>query len=1372
MDDRRWVQCTPSEFAWERAALGYLKEIIPAREPYRAWANAEFLGQDGSVNEIDLLLITPAGITVLEVKSWAGTLVGDAGTWQQTHREAVDNPVIGATRKARKLKSLLAAQQAMRGRRVPWIDGAVFLSNPDLDVQLRAEGRAHVYGPPGQRSLSAVTGYIAAPGTVDAGLSKALARAIDQAGIRQSQRARTVGSFRLDMPAYHEGPGWQDFLGRHQHFADDPPRRIRIYLASGTESRAERQELVRAAEREYRSLRGIEYPGIAVPTDFVEHDLGPALIFRYDPSLMRLDRFLRKNGRDLTIEDRISLLRSIAETVSYAHRRVLTHRALSPSCVWVRVGHGGFAVQVTDWQAASRGDTSSGGTAATSTRGYADLAELGSTAYFAPEWEWGTGDGFALDVFGVGAIAYHVITGRPPAASYAELAQQLGKGGCLSVLSQADAVPDVLDRLVRRATAADPANRTPGMAEFLLELDQARTEIEATQEQAVAPDPLEAETGAELEGGFTVLRRLGRGSTAVALLVRKDREEAVLKVSLDPRRDARLISEAAALATIRDNPGIVDLVSDGVIDVGPRQALLLSYAGDRTLAQELRQRGRLQPEWLQEWGDDLLQIVDYLERKGVAHRDIKPDNLGIAERGGKRKKRQLVLFDFSLAGEPLDAIDVGTRPYLDPFLGQGDRRGWDPAAERYAAAVTLYEMATARRPEYGAGAHPGFTDADVTIEPELFDRSYSPGLARFFRTALNRDARQRFDTAEAMRRAWTALFAEPAALPAEQAAVRVTPDTPVGAAGLSPQVLAVLERLGVATAGAAAGLSPAEVTWLPGIGTATRRRLRDELASLAAQLSEATKEPPGEPTLLDQVADDLVPEALDRDLAEALLGLGESGGSAWTSLRDAARALGREQRAVRESMSELEQHWVRLPGMSELRDTLTEVAEAAGGVTSARHCAMALLDSRGSTVEEPLRSRLAEAVVRAAVDAELADPGLDGDPRLVYSRERHGILIAAGPSRPGLGSSTADRLEWAGRLGRVADQLAGADPLPVPASVIEGLRAVSPPGSTDASLVFPERLVDVAVIASASAAATSRLEIYQRGLDPARAVRLAAGALYGVSEITPEDVAARVAARFPEAAPLPGRPELDGLLRDAGVPLDWDEEAARYRKRIAEAGGLTSLRARPTASVSTGGTAMSRQSWRRVEDRVLAADDRLRRTLETGGWLVLTAQPRRLASAQRCLAEQPAVLVDVEKELLAGMREFAAEHRVHWATVLEADAAPADSSDRRNLSVVVDAGLARVREMISSSGPAVLLVNAGVLTHYHSPLLDELREAVRTATAASPVRTVWLLVPSADQDVPPMLDGVAVPVLGSQWLALPPEWLRAREPQLAQGGAA
>ncbi|WP_322753657.1 BREX system serine/threonine kinase PglW [Frankia sp. Cas3] len=1391
VDDQRWKQCTPSEFAWERAALGYLRTLLPNRDPFRAWANAEFLGTDGSVNEIDLLLVTPAGIVILEIKSWSGVLVGDAGTWRQTHRAPVDNPVIGAARKARKLKSLLASQQAMRGRRVPWIEGAVFLSDARLEVRLTPEGRAHVFGRHDQRELSSFLDYARQPGRVDADLSGALARAVDQAGIRQSQRVRTVGSLRLELPAFGEGPGWQDFLARHHRFAQDRPRRVRIYLASGVDSRDQRDQLVRAAEREYLALRGINHPGIATPVDFVEHDLGPAVVFHHDPDLIRLDHFLREYERELSFDDRLALLRGIAETMAYAHRRVLTHRGLSPRCVWVRRRPDGFFIQITDWQTASRGSESTTGASVTATGGYAGLADEATSAYFAPEWSWGTTNGVTLDVFGVGAIAYHLFTGGPPASTYGALTRRLAEHGRLSLAQQMDAVPAALDELVAAATDADPDKRTRDMAGFLLDLDLVRERLAAVEQEAtVVVDPLEAEAGAELDGGFTVMGRLGRGSTALALLVERDGERAVLKVSLDRGKDSRLAAEAAALTDLGEHPGVVELLSDGVIDVGPRRALLVSFAGTRTLAQELRVRGRLQPEWLQEWGDDLLEIVQCLQQHGVAHRDIKPDNLGVAERGGKGKKRQLVLFDFSLAKEPLDSINAGTQPYLDPFLGHGERRLWDLAAERYAAAVTLYEMATARRPAYGAGgAHPGFTDADVTIDPELFDRSYATSLARFFRRALHRDAKKRFDTAEEMRRGWDIIFAEPAAAVSPAPVQRVGRETPIGAAGLSPQVLAVLERLDIAAVGGAIDLSPAQVVWLPGIGTKTRYRLREELDRLAVRVAESSAQRPNQPTLLDRVAAALVPDEIDRRVAEALLGLGEDGGSAWTSLRDAARTLGQEQRAVRDAVARFEEHWLALDGMRELRDTVVEVVESVGGVASARHCAAALLDFQGSTVEEPLRSRLAEAVVRAAIDAELADGSVgdsdidgdgdgDGDPRLVYSREPHGILVAAGPLHAGDAPSTADRLDWASRLGAAADELAGTDPLPVPARVIERLRAVAAPGGTDPSMIFPERLVEVAVIASRSTAATPRLEVYPHGLDAGRALRLAAGALYGSTGLTPEQVAERIAARFPHATALPGRPDLDGLLESAGVPLRWDGDAAQYLARRVEAHGLTSLATYrgTTPRRGTGGTvAMTRAGWRRVEDRVLAMDDKLARSLADGGWLVLSVPPRRLVRVERCLAAQEVTVLDVESALLAGMRDFCERHRVAWARVLAADAAERTSREWANLSKVAQAGMTAVRASIEAAGPAVLLVNAGVLARYDASLtlFDDLRESVRKATAGAAVRTVWVLVPWADAEKQPLLDGGApVPQFGNQWLALSEEWIARHESRLAEGGAA
>ena len=58
---------------------------FPTHEPYRAWSNFEFIADDGSINEVDLLLFTPQGFFLIEIKSRPGRLFGDAGTWTWEH---------------------------------------------------------------------------------------------------------------------------------------------------------------------------------------------------------------------------------------------------------------------------------------------------------------------------------------------------------------------------------------------------------------------------------------------------------------------------------------------------------------------------------------------------------------------------------------------------------------------------------------------------------------------------------------------------------------------------------------------------------------------------------------------------------------------------------------------------------------------------------------------------------------------------------------------------------------------------------------------------------------------------------------------------------------------------------------------------------------------------------------------------------------------------------------------------------------------------------------------------------------------------------------------------------------------------------------
>ncbi|WP_405393429.1 BREX system serine/threonine kinase PglW [Microbispora hainanensis] len=1373
---KRWVEVTESEYAHERGGLAAIRAALDDADPYRAWSNFTFTTRSGRQYEVDLLVIGKAGLYLLELKHWSGRINGDHQTWFH-NGVAEDNPRLLAENKAKHFKQLLLDAG---GRDVPFVHAGVVLHQPDTQVHLTDRGRAGVYridgqGPAGLDEL--IKDALAAEPhnphqLIDRRRSVELTRLIDKAGVRRSVRHRKVGNMQVEDDPLAEGPGWQDYLAKHPVL--DRVRRVRFYLVNQAASQEERTAILRAAKREFVTLENVNHPGIARAIEFYEHERGPAVVFEHDPSETRLDHFLRQKVGDLTIDQRVDLVRTLANTLRYAHSRRLVHRRLSPLSVFVRtLAYGRYGVRIRDWHTAGRLMPGTPGHSmfVAGTRTLEALTDKGAHGYIAPETLHNqTADPILADVFGLGAVSFLIFTGSAPAATSEELNQRLARERGLDVTVELDVASQAMVDLVRDATAGDVDLRIESVEKFVQGLEELVRELTADEDAAERIDPLDAPVGSKIGPAddpdrFEVIERLGQGSTALALLVRDSTHgEAVLKVALgEDGARRRLLDEAEVLTLARD-PRVVRRLEEPMV-VNGRTALLLEDAGRESLAALIRREGRLSLDFLGRWGSDLLDILAALDLAGVNHRDIKPDNLAFRELG-KSRKVHLTLFDFSLSRAPLEQTAVGTPPYLDPFFDTVHRPRYDAAAERYAAAVTLYEMATGQTPVYGTGvSHPALVDSDVTIEPDAFEPGPArEGLIAFLRRALARDVKQRHDSIESMRIEWRAVFdaVPPAAAtpgsvnPAtgkelDEAAGRAGLDTPIANAGLTPRAVDALHRIDVRTVRDLLARSAFDISRLSGVADPTKREIRRRAKQWRARLQPTTTVVVGDDELLvesgrsvDVVLRSLLPKGARKDSAEVrvlrlYLGLEETE-SVWPSNAELARAVGVTSGRVGQILPTARKGWRRRKPLAEVRDEIVGLVEQAGGVLSAEAIAEALLTSRGSEAAGDQRMRRALGLVRAAVEVE-GERG--GEARLLHRRSPHSAVVALEmPTDPDAVAGT-DLLDYAVRLARVADRLAAEDPLPTAAQTEAKLRQIPlPQGMAE---LPAERLAVLAAAASEKAAANGRGEIYPEGLDPRRALEQLASSLGVIRHgMDAEQLKARVRARYPKVGALPERRhDLDALLQLAKVPLFFSNNA--YWPRNAHSTGLASSHWTRTHHGGVPG------------DRDLADfERRMTTSLEERAFVALSVGFGSYAQAAPALRDRFGVeVLDVTTELLTAMRTTADANNVDWSIVLRADRPDATSQDSANLRLLVEMAAAGLEERLESDPRPLLIVEAAPLARYDR--LAVLERLADKATARPAAR--WLLLP-VERDGRPYIDNRPSPgalgavQISSTWLAL------------------
>lgn len=1411
-----WTSISESEYPWEREALAFVRNGLTASSPIQAWSVFEFMAEGGAVYEVDLLVVGPWGAFLVEIKSLPGVISSHAGSWvwrDGTDYKTRDNPLPLANRKCKALKSLLERQAAFRKAkvRVPFIEPLVFCSHESNVLDLHgAQGNAVCVRDRDDRAVPGIIGAISrrdAPGLrrfqrppITKDQIRAFCSAIEEISLRPVQKTRKAGDYVLK-ELFHDSPlgTFQEWLGQHVRIKSGP-RLIRVYL-EGEQGETERSTLRRAAEREFQILERIEHPGILRVDTLTETESGPALVFRWQEGAQRLDHYLAGRSEPLPADIALEILRQITEAIAFAHRKRVIHRGLSPQAIMLlpEEENGAPKVQVAGWHMGFIEGGSS--TMATRTRFSNSLhagqfVEDDATVFFAPEAVSGQNiEGEELDSFSLGALAYYLFSGKPPADSLLDLDQKLREKKYLDICAVQNGAVPKLATLIQYTACSDRSLRY-GPEEVLERIDEIWDEMTAPDAANVV-DVRSAKSGELIEHGYKVVRDLGTGSCSKVLLVDSaDGERRVLKVASQQDYNARIEREFETIQKVR-HPNVIrvfdSLTFDGLVGFTMEPAFSSKKAEspegkESSLAKRLKEDGPLDLTLLQRFGVQLLQTIDELERLGISHRDIKPDNLGI--RSVQKGPLQLVLFDFSLSNSPAEDIRLGTPPYLDPFLVLRKTPRWDHHAERFGAAMTLHEMACGSGvfPKWGdgdGGSAPHLIDAEVALRPEVFPESLRERMVNFFQKALAREVKDRFDNTEEMVTAWRHIFDKidqpsvtPGATEHEKPDERptladvletATPDMQLVLLGLSVRLMNVLDKIEVVTISDLLRFPIGRLPKMRGVGRTTSQeavklyqQLHERFPDIESRerVDEAAKDAPAEPehASIDRLANQLIvaagrKESSEREILERFLGWivpeDDSKALRWPSQTELGEDVEVTRARVGQVITKARERWLKSSQLTKLRESIHAALLSEGGVVTHAELIRMMLLLRGSTLPEPDSLRMASIATRAAVEAERQLQS----PRFVECRRQGVHFISLDPAY----------VDFARQLGEAGEELATRDPLPTASRVIETLGAIPFP-ETEVEGVRPpdrSRRAHLAAAVSGKVCVNSRLELYPPNLSAERALALSRSALFGVRELRLDEIRSRVASRYPEAEPLPGRPELDRLLEQVGFPLKWNDQAA---------GGAGAYQSKHVA-FSTSGSYTIGSRMRTIEQQPvgemvseeIAEAQRLEHKLalarQQGSYLVLTIDPKYLPDAAAQLERIGAKKVSASELFLAAMKGKAAELKVPWEVVLEADAAESRSADWSRLQELVRRSLPGVLEPLRNPNEDILLTDAGLFARYgRMNELDSLRND--TGTQSGP-HSLWLLIPGKGASSVPELCGQAVPISNpAQFEQLTPEWAR------------
>ncbi|MDW8157557.1 MAG: protein kinase, partial [Bacteroidia bacterium] len=703
----------------ERRAALFLAKNLP--QCYKIICNYIFLYQDVELDivkdrEVDIIVIAPHAIYVIDVKGYDENLKGDDQAWFYYGKRR-ENPIRKIRYNAKRIHGNLEKRYYLWGK--IWVEGIIVLANEKATTKnLEGDHKYFIF-----LLDENLINYIKDPSEVRANPDQwkseidKLAQYFAPEDVYFKKAASNGILYFKDVPyqiigTINRKPNEVTYEVQPVHDTGQNNAFITVYNIYPTEENSLTQEQIEEYKQKIFNAKNIldklKHPYI-LPLEYdyksKKHKLYELNNYGIYPSL---EQQLTQNTQDYySYQDKLRWLEEIATALQEAHCHGIIHRSVAPENI-IYDERGGICLLHNFKQAFFP------------RRKYLRYTVFEKpNPYTAPELlevDRDTYGSFQSDIYSLGLVAYWIFIGKLPFEDpnlFWQVHQSLPKDLLPSAL---DSRLAFLDELIQKTVCYLPEERVKDMSAFLELLKGAKQQLEKQNQKLFElPYTLIITTTSSQEEinainqqdntRFEFLEILGSGGSAKVYLVESTFEEKkyVLKL-FAPQVSQEIIKNEMKNLQALEHPNIVRYNRASPIQIKGElyYYILTEYLPgaitlDKWVKEETNRQIVYQWSFIRNFFEQLCDALAYIHQKEIWHCDIKPSNILYLP-----EESRFVLIDFNISQNPQTkyAHNSYTLGYVPKDLISKDASSiqWDASADTFALGITFYELLCGQYP--------------------------------------------------------------------------------------------------------------------------------------------------------------------------------------------------------------------------------------------------------------------------------------------------------------------------------------------------------------------------------------------------------------------------------------------------------------------------------------------------------------------------------------------------------------------------------------------------------------------------------------------------------------------------------------------------